>query len=79
MIIKQNGEATEKLLKLYGEDLLTVDQLLELIRTQLHYKKTQSSCIYSQQGILLHDDDVIYIRNGETLYYDYKGRPFDST
>lgn len=25
------------------------------------------------------DDDVIYLRNGETLYLDPKGRDFDAT
>lgn len=35
--------------------------------------------IYSQQGIQLHDDDVIYLRDQDTLYYDYKGRAFDTT
>ena len=28
---------------------------------------------------MLHDDDVIYLKNGDTLYYDYKGRDFDSS
>lgn len=64
---------------MYGQELETVDQLLDLIKTQLHYKKTPQACIYSQQGIQLYDDDVIYIRDGETLYYDYKGRQFDSS
>ncbi len=50
-----------------------------MIKSQLHYKKTPVSRIYSQQGIQLHDDDVLYLRDGETLYYDYKGRDFDST
>ena len=58
---------------------MTVEQLFDLIRTQLHYKRTPRSCIYSQQGIKLHDDDVIYLRNGDTLYYDYKGREFEPT
>ena len=62
-----------------GEELETTEQLLELIKTQLRYKKTSNSRIYSQQGIQLHDDDVLYIRDGDTLYYDYKGRDFDST
>lgn len=25
----------------------------------------------------MHDDDVIYLRNGDICYYDYKGREFD--
>jgi hypothetical protein len=33
--------------------------------------------VYSPQGIHLHDNDVLYLRNGDILYYDYKGRSFD--
>jgi len=33
--------------------------------------------VFSPQGILLHDDDVLYLRNGDILYYDYKARNFD--
>ena len=33
--------------------------------------------MYSPQGIHLHDNDVLYLRNGDILYYDYKGRSFD--
>jgi serine/threonine protein kinase len=33
--------------------------------------------VYSPQGILLPDDDVLYLRNGEMLYYDNKGKNFD--
>jgi len=78
-VIKMNGEAHEKVLKLYGEELASVEQLFDLIKSQLHYKKTPHSCIYSQQGIKLYDDDVIYLRDGDTLYYDYKGREFEPT
>lgn len=55
-----------------------MDQLIDLIRSQLKFKKTAASRIYSPQGILLHDDDVLYLRNGDILYYDYKGRNFDT-
>ena len=27
---------------------------------------------------MLYDDDVLYLRNGDILYYDYKGREFDT-
>lgn len=33
--------------------------------------------MYSPQGLLLHDDDVVYLMNKDILYYDYKGRDFD--
>jgi hypothetical protein len=52
---------------------------LEMIKSQLHYKRTSKSKIYSQQGIELQNDDVSYVRNEETLYFDYKGNDFDST
>jgi hypothetical protein len=35
------------------------------------------SKIYSVQGIQLFDDDMPFLREGETLYYDYKGKEFD--
>jgi serine/threonine protein kinase len=44
----------------------------------LKYKRTPATRVYSPQGIMLHDDDVLYLRNGDILYYDYKGRDFDS-
>ena len=25
----------------------------------------------------MHDDDVVYLKDGDILYYDYKGRDFD--
>lgn len=25
----------------------------------------------------MHDDDVVYLRNGDILYYDFKGNSFD--
>ena len=50
-----------------------------MLQTQLHYKRCSKSKIYSQQGIELQNDDVSYLRDGETLYYDYKGREFDPT
>ncbi len=34
-----NGDSTEKTLKLYGEELLTVEQLFDLIKSQLKYKR----------------------------------------
>lgn len=40
-------------------------------------KRTPVSRVFSPQGIHLHDDDVIYLRNGDMLYYDYKGKNFD--
>lgn len=60
-----------------GAEMKSVEQLFELIRTQLKYKRTPSSRVFSPQGILLHDDDVLYLRNNDILYYDYKGRDFD--
>jgi len=64
-------------LNLLGTELRTVDQLIELIRSQLKMKRTPVSRVFSPQGIHLHDDDVIYLRNGDMLYYDYKGKNFD--
>ncbi len=64
---------------MYGEDLESVNQLLEMIKSQLHYKRTSKSKIYSQSGIVLENDDVSYLRNEETLYFDYKGNDFDQT
>jgi hypothetical protein len=63
----------------YGEDIESVKQLFERINQQLKYKVGSKSKIYSQQGIQLFDDDMAFLRNGETLYYDYKGKEFDST
>jgi len=55
-----------------------VEQLIGIISDQLNYKKSSKSKIYSQQGIELQNNDVAYLRDGEVLYYDHKGKEFDS-
>ena len=43
------------------------------------YKRSSKSRIYSQSGVELTKDDVFYLKDGETLYYDYKGREFQAS
>ena len=66
------------MLNLYGHEPKVVDELFELIKQQLKYKRTAATRLYSPQGIQLFGDDVMYLRNGDIVYYDYKGRDFDS-
>ena len=45
----------------------------------MHFKKTHQSKLYSKHGLLICDDDLLYLKNNETIYYDYKGRNFDAS
>ena len=80
-MIKKNGQDYGQpgaVLNLHGSEMKSVEQLFDLIKSQLKFKRMATTKVYSPQGIMLHDDDVLYLRNGDILYYDYKGKEFDT-
>ena len=78
-MIKQNRGEKEGILRVYGENIRKVSELMDLIAKDLHFKRTSKAKIYTQKGLELQDDDLEFLSNQQILYYDFNGGPFDNS
>jgi hypothetical protein len=41
-------------------------------------KRFSGAALYTEEGLSLHDEDLTYIKDGDTLYYDPEGKKFNT-
>ena len=56
-----------------------MQELIDLIHGQLHYKRTSETKLYTLKGMVIQDDDLGYLCHGDIIYYDHNGSGFDSS
>lgn len=53
--------------------------LLQVLCDEMKIRFSRDCCLYNLTGLLIQDDDVDFIQDGDELYLEPHGKPFDMT
>jgi hypothetical protein len=55
-----------------------MDTFMRAITEATGLKRYNDATIYNEDGLELEEDDIGYIKDGDTIYFESEGRQFDS-
>ena len=51
--------------------------LLRVLCEEMKVKYSKECCLYNLMGLMLQDDDIGFIQDGDEIYLEPQSRPFD--
>jgi hypothetical protein len=75
LLIKENGGKLSKSLTIQSDKTLrNMDTFMRAITEATGLKRYNDATIYSEDGLELEEDDIGYIKDGDTIYFESEGR-----